>query len=131
MNDLQKARDALLFIPRLVALTGRLADDPEVPGREKAILVAGLAYVISPVDVIPDIIPVLGQIDDLYLLALILLRFMNRVSEAKLRQHWKGPEDIVSVLRRATDVAVRVLPPRLRGLVERRVEAVESKEGSR
>ena len=130
MSDLSRAKELILFLPRLAALIGRLANDPGVPAREKAILVAVLAYLISPIDVIPDFIPVLGQVDDLYLLALALLRFLNRSGEAKLREHWKGTEDIVALLREATEVAVRALPPRLRRLVERRMEEEERRGGA-
>lgn len=116
------ARDVLLFLPRLVALLGRLVVDPEVPALEKALLAGAVAYVVSPLDVIPDFIPVLGQIDDLYLVALVLLRFMNRAGAEKLRQHWNGPEDIVAILTRVTETAVAILPARVRRLVERRAE---------
>jgi uncharacterized membrane protein YkvA (DUF1232 family) len=105
----------------MIALMGKLLADPEVPPAEKALLAAAIAYVASPVDLIPDFVPVLGEIDDLYLVALVLLRFMNRAGEAKLRQHWTGPEDLVALLRKATRVAVAILPPRIRALIEEKV----------
>jgi uncharacterized membrane protein YkvA (DUF1232 family) len=116
------ARDLLLFLPRLVVLLGKLVADPEVPALEKAILAGAVAYVVSPLDLIPDFIPVLGQIDDLYLVALVLLRFVNRAGETKLREHWSGPEDIVQLLGKATRAAVAILPPRVRALVEARAK---------
>src|SRR5437016_4845807 len=91
--DRDKAKNALLFLPRLVALVGRLLADAEVPAGDKILLAAALAYTASPFDLIPDFIPVLGQLDDLYLLALCLLRLMNRSGPAKVREHWDGPED--------------------------------------
>lgn len=121
-DDGWSARDALLFLPRLVVLLGRLIGDPRISKGEKAILVAAAAYVASPIDLVPDFVPVLGQIDDVYLVALVLLRFMNRAGEDTLRRHWGGPEDIVAVLAGVTRVAVAILPPRVRRLVESRVE---------
>lgn len=123
------AKDALLFLPRLVTLLGRLIADPGVPAAEKAILVAAAAYVASPIDLVPDFIPVLGEIDDIYLVALVLLRFMNRAGEDVVRRHWSGPEDIVAVLRGVTRVAVALLPPHVRRLVERRVARQEPPAG--
>lgn len=121
-DDRWTARDAALFLPRLVVLLGRLIGDPRISKGEKAILVAAAAYVASPIDLVPDFVPVLGQIDDVYLVALALLRFMNRAGEDALRRHWSGPEDIVAVLAGVTRVAVTILPSRIRHLVESRVE---------
>lgn len=123
MNDRRAlVKDVLLFLPRLIALLGKLLADPAVSPYEKAILAGAIAYVASPIDLIPDFVPVLGQIDDLYLVALVLLRFMNRSGEETLRRSWDGPEDIVGIVTRVTEVAVAVLPPPVRRLVEKRAE---------
>lgn len=63
-------KEYALFAPRLVRLVARLMRDPRVPPRQKAILVVLGAYLASPIDVIPDFIPVLGQLDDLILVPL-------------------------------------------------------------
>ena len=115
-------RDLALFVPRLLKLVGRLIKDPDVELLDKVLLGAAAAYVASPIDILPDAVPLLGQIDDIYLIALCLLRLMHRSGEGKLRQHWDGPEDIVQLLHTATDFATRYLPgglrDRLRGWVE-------------
>jgi len=115
-------RDLALFVPRLLKLVGRLIKDPDVELLDKVLLGAAAAYVASPIDILPDAVPLLGQIDDIYLIALCLLRLMHRSGEGKLRQHWDGPEDIVQLLHMATDFATRYLPSglrdRLRGWVE-------------
>jgi uncharacterized membrane protein YkvA (DUF1232 family) len=108
--DTDKLREILLFLPRLAALVARLIADPEVSAGDKVLLGAAVVYLASPVDLIPDFIPVLGQLDDIYLVALCLLRLLNRSGEAKLRQHWEGSEDIVHLLRTVTDYATRYLP---------------------
>jgi uncharacterized membrane protein YkvA (DUF1232 family) len=77
----------------------------------------------SPFDLVPDSIPVVGHLDDVYLLALCLLRLLNRSGEQKIRQHWDGPEDIVQVLNSVTDVATRYLPDAVRGRIRGWVEA--------
>ena len=117
-------RDLALFVPRLLKLVGRLIKDPDVELLDKVLLGAAAAYAASPLDILPDAVPLLGQIDDIYLIALCLLRLMHRSGEDKLRKHWDGPEDIVQVLHTVTDFATRYLPSglrdRLRGWVESR-----------
>lgn len=113
----------LLFLPRFAVLLGRLLADPEVAALDKVLLGAVIAYIASPLDIIPDIVPVLGQLDDIYLVALCLLRLLNRSGEAKLRQHWDGPEDIVSLVNTVTDVATRYLPEPVRRAVRGWIES--------
>jgi uncharacterized membrane protein YkvA (DUF1232 family) len=110
----EKLRNILLFLPRLAALLGRLIIDPEVSAMDKALFAAAVVYLASPFDIVPDFIPILGQVDDIYLVALCLLRLMNRSGPAKLRQHWDGPEDIVQVLNTVSDLSTRYLPEGVR-----------------
>jgi uncharacterized membrane protein YkvA (DUF1232 family) len=62
---------------------------------EKALLLATAAYVVAPVDFLPDFIPFVGQIDDVLLVALVLKRFMNSVSPQVLYQYWDGKADLL------------------------------------
>jgi uncharacterized membrane protein YkvA (DUF1232 family) len=119
-------RDVILFLPRLVALIGKLLLDPAVSPLDKLLLGGVVLYIASPIDILPDIIPVIGQLDDIYLIALSLLRLMNRSGEAKLREHWDGPEDIVEFLYKATDLATRYLPSAVRTAVRGWIESRES-----
>lgn len=121
--DLQQLKNVLLFLPRLAMLVAKLVADPEVSGADKLFLGAVIVYIASPLDILPDIIPVLGQLDDIYLVALCLLRLLNRSGETKLRQHWDGPEDIVKVLHTVTDYATRYLPQPVRTAVRNWVDA--------
>ena len=63
----------LMFLPNMVMLLGRLLKDSRVPIAEKALFAAAIVYVISPLDFIPDVFPFIGQVDDLYVVALVLL----------------------------------------------------------
>lgn len=103
-------RDVLLFLPRFAALLARLIADPQVAATDKLLVGAVVAYMLSPFDIIPDMVPVVGQLDDVYLVALCLLRLTNRSGEAKLREYWDGPEDIVQILHTVSDYATRYLP---------------------
>ena len=97
--DLEMARgklqEAIMLIPNYLKLLFRLTCDNRVQVAEKAILLATAAYVVAPVDFIPDFIPFVGQIDDVLLVALILKRFMNSVSPEVLYQHWDGRADLL------------------------------------
>jgi len=121
--DSERLRNLALFVPRLVKLVWRLIRDSEVPLQEKILLGAAAFYAIGPIDLVPDTIPVLGQLDDLYLIALCLLRLLHRSGEEKIRQHWEGPEDIVHLLHSVTDLATRYLPSIIRGRIRGWVEA--------
>jgi uncharacterized membrane protein YkvA (DUF1232 family) len=90
------AKQALLLIPNFIRLLYRLVSDHRVPLQEKALLLGTIAYVISPLDFLPDAIPFLGQIDDLLLVALVLQRFMNSVSHSILLEHWEGRVDLLA-----------------------------------
>ena len=121
----QKALDLLLFLPRMAKLLGRIAADPEVSGKDKALVLAALAYLASPIDLIPDFIPVIGELDDIYLISLVLLRLMNRVGPEKLQAYWDGPEDIVALTQRVSEVATAILPEKIRRMVLAKVDQAE------
>jgi uncharacterized membrane protein YkvA (DUF1232 family) len=81
-------------------LFGRLLRDPRVPRRRKLLLGALAAYLASPLDLVPDFIPVAGQLDDAILVALVL-RYLLRGGEATLvEEHWPGPQESLRVLLR-------------------------------
>ena len=112
-----------MFLPRFAVLLGRLIADAEVSSTDKLLIAAAVAYMLSPFDLIPDVVPVIGQLDDAYLVALCLLRLLNRSGEAKIRQYWDGPEDVVHVIQTISDYATRYLPGAVRNAVRRWVDA--------
>src|SRR5258708_1608396 len=82
-----RVRSFIMFLPNLVLLMGRLIKDSRVPKAEKALLAAAIVYVISPIDLIPDFFPFIGQVDDLFVVALVVLRLVNRTDESVVRLH--------------------------------------------
>lgn len=97
--DLEMARgklqEAIMLIPNYLKLLYRLTRDNRVSIAEKALLLATAAYVVSPVDFLPDFIPFVGQIDDVLLVALVLKRFMNSASPQMLYEYWDGKADLL------------------------------------
>lgn len=103
-------KEYALLAPRLLKLVTRLMRDKRVPARQKAILVAMGAYLASPIDLIPDLIPGLGQLDDLILAAFALDQLLNRIPAEYVREHWDGDEDVLEVVREILDVATIFVP---------------------
>ena len=87
-----QARALVGFIPDCVVLLKRLLADPRVPRRRKAILVLLVGYLLLPVDLIPDFIPVAGQLDDAVVAGLALRAVLRGAGPELVREHWPGPE---------------------------------------
>ncbi|MFM9905732.1 MAG: YkvA family protein [Pyrinomonadaceae bacterium] len=117
-----RMRSFLMFLPNMVMLLGRLLKDARVPMAEKALFAAAIVYVISPLDFIPDFFPFIGQVDDLYVVALVLLRLVNRTDESVVRQHWSGGGDIVALADSIANIAPKFLPRRIARVLTARVE---------
>lgn len=95
-----EARALARFIPDCVVLIGRLLGDPRVPRRRKLLLLPLLAYLVLPVDLIPDFIPVAGQLDDAILSALVLRHTLRGADPALLTRLWPGPPEGLRVVSR-------------------------------
>jgi uncharacterized membrane protein YkvA (DUF1232 family) len=117
-----RMRSFIMFLPNMVLLLGRMLKDSRVPIAEKALFMAAIVYVISPLDFIPDVFPFIGQVDDLYVVALVLLRLLNRTDEDVVREHWSGGGDIVSLANSIANIAPKLLPKRVSRVLESRVE---------
>jgi uncharacterized membrane protein YkvA (DUF1232 family) len=96
------ARALARFIPDCIVLTRRLLSDPRVPRRRKLLLVLLVAYLAMPFDLVPDFIPVAGQLDDAILVALVLRAILRSGGEELLREHWPGPEQSRLLVERLT-----------------------------
>jgi uncharacterized membrane protein YkvA (DUF1232 family) len=105
-----KLKEFALLVPRILKLLWRLARDPRVSPRSKAILFVLLGYVASPVDLIPDFIPGLGQIDDLVIAAFALDHMLNRIPEEIVREHWDGDDDVLEIVREVLDLTTAFVP---------------------
>lgn len=109
-----RLKEYVLIGPRLVRLVWRLARDPRIPARAKATLVVLGAYLVSPIDLLPDFIPGIGHLDDVVLVAFALDQIINRVPEEIVREHWDGDEDVLAVVREILDLASGIVPAWLR-----------------
>jgi uncharacterized membrane protein YkvA (DUF1232 family) len=87
----EDARVLARFVPDCAVLAGRLLRDPRVARRHKVLLALLVAYLASPIDLVPDVIPVAGQLDDAILIWLVLRAIRRSNGGAQLvREHWPG-----------------------------------------
>jgi uncharacterized membrane protein YkvA (DUF1232 family) len=96
----EDAKALARFIPDCIVLVKRLLADERVPRRRKVLLVALVGYLALPFDLVPDFIPVAGQLDDAIIVALVLRRVLRSGNRELLAEHWPGPERSLAVVSR-------------------------------
>ena len=87
----EDARAFATFVPDCIVLVTRLTRDSRVPRRRKLLLLGLLGYLALPFDLVPDFIPVAGQLDDAIVVALVLRHFVRTGGEPLIRELWPGP----------------------------------------
>ena len=102
------------LVPHCAILFKRLLGDARVPRRWKAACAFALVYLAVPFDLVPDFIPLAGQLDDAILVALVLRGLLRSAGRELLREHWPGPSRLLGPLERFAGVA-----PRVRGVAQR------------
>ncbi len=113
------AIDAALMLPNLVKLLYELLKDPRVPRRTKLVVGAAAAYVVSPIDLLPEFIPVVGLADDFLLVAFAINHLVTVAGEDVVLEHWDGPRDLLELVRTVLDVAGDLVPAPLRRIISR------------
>ena len=95
-------RDVALFLPNLLKLLGRLLKDPRVPRRSKVLVGGLMVYLASPIDFVPDFIPVI-----------------DRAGEDVVLEHWDGPQDLLDLVRSVLETAGSMVPSPVRKWMDR------------
>jgi len=93
------ARALATFIPDCIVLVTRLARDPRV---RKLLLLSLVGYLALPFDLVPDFIPVAGQLDDAIIVALVLRSLVRSGGEDLIGELWPGPEQSLALVLRLT-----------------------------
>ena len=94
------ARAWARFVPDCLVLFKRLAGDPRVPRSRKLLLGAMIGYLAMPFDLVPDFIPIAGQLDDAIIVALVLRAVLRGAGDAPVREHWPGPDGSLRLMLR-------------------------------
>lgn len=94
------ARALAGFIPHCIVLFRRLLADGRVSRRSKLLVAAVIGYLAMPIDLVPDFIPVAGQLDDAIFVALVLRSVLRAGGPELLREHWPGPAVSLNALTR-------------------------------
>jgi uncharacterized membrane protein YkvA (DUF1232 family) len=93
------ARALARFVPDCVVLFSRLLRDKRLPRRRKLLVGALIPYLAMPFDLIPDFVPVAGQLDDAVIVAFVLRRLV-RTDPELVREHWPGPPESLALILR-------------------------------
>jgi hypothetical protein len=98
------------FLKKSVSFVTSLSKDARIPSRDKLVLVGMLALLASPIDLIPDFIPVIGQLDDMMILILLLDYVCNRVPDDVIRDHFPWHPDRLLTWRRRVGFFAKLVP---------------------
>ena len=127
-NAKRRMKNLIMFVPNMVLLCARLMTDSRVPRTERALVAGAIIYALIPFDLIPDMIPFVGQLDDAYLIAMTLLRLMDRTNPMVLREHWNGGGDIVQLIHAIAELAGKLLPKKIRRVLTSQVAVAPEKQ---
>jgi uncharacterized membrane protein YkvA (DUF1232 family) len=101
-------RDLVAVVPDVIRLVRHILADAAVPLRVKIALATALLWVLSPIDLIPEFIPVLGPLDDIVVVVVTLRYVCRQLGHDVLRQHWAGSDQGFAILARVIGCEVGV-----------------------
>jgi uncharacterized membrane protein YkvA (DUF1232 family) len=107
----------LRALPDVARLIARLVSDPVLPRAAKVALGAAAVYLLSPIDLIPDFVPLVGYIDDLLLAAVLLDGILNWVDRGLVLKYWPGSPASLDTLARTARVLSVWVPRRLKARI--------------
>jgi uncharacterized membrane protein YkvA (DUF1232 family) len=104
-------------IKELIAFLKAVSTDARIPERDKAVLVACIALIISPIDLIPDWIPIIGWMDDFVILAIVLDYFFNHLDQDILLSHYPWGMKSYVRLRKSAQLVAAMTPSFIKGKI--------------
>ena len=110
-------KELLKALPKLMRLIASLVRDPMLPRAAKVALAAAMVYLASPIDLIPDFIPVVGYLDDLMVAALLVDGLLNWVDRGLILKYWPGSADSLERLSRAARLLAVWVPRRIKARI--------------
>jgi|SoiMethySBSTD1v2_1073268.scaffolds.fasta_scaffold549126_2 uncharacterized membrane protein YkvA (DUF1232 family) len=110
-------RDLALFLPRLARMIASLMADRTVPKAAKIALAAVAVYLASPIDLIPDFLPVIGYLDDVLLVAVVMDGLLTYVDRALLLRYWPGDPASLDAFAAVARRVARWVPSKLKSRI--------------
>ena len=107
------------FVKSIIQFVKEVADDPKIPNRDKRVILVLLALIISPLDLIPDWIPVYGLIDDFVMIAIVMDYFFNVLDDQIVLSHYPFGMKSYAALRRTGRTLAIFSPSFLMNLIWR------------
>jgi uncharacterized membrane protein YkvA (DUF1232 family) len=104
----------LRALPDIVRTITGLARDPVLPKAAKVALAAAVLYLVSPVDLVPDFVPLLGHLDDVFVAAILVDGMLNFVNRGVVLKYWPGSPESLERVARAARVLAAWVPRRLK-----------------
>ncbi|HLB39502.1 MAG TPA: DUF1232 domain-containing protein [Actinomycetota bacterium] len=98
------ARELALLVPNLLLLFKDLLRDPRVPRGPKVVLAIGIVWLASPIDLLPEFLPLIGPLDDAVVAALVLRHLVHRAGVDIVREHWRGEATTLEAILRAARI---------------------------
>ena len=116
-----KWTDYVLAAPDIFHLLCKLSVDKDVPSNKKIKLVAGIAYFISPIDLLPEaFLGPIGYLDDIAVAAYILNELVNEIDPQIIRKHWAGEQDILDLIKTILSNADSMIGSKLWNRIKKR-----------
>jgi uncharacterized membrane protein YkvA (DUF1232 family) len=116
---LRTARTMVRELPNFFKLVFRLLRDPAISAVDKWLFGAVAAYMLTPVDLLPDFLGVIGWVDDLYLLGLALGRLLTSAGPRRLLRNWDGDPATLGYLVEGVEELGGLMPPGMRRTLRR------------
>jgi uncharacterized membrane protein YkvA (DUF1232 family) len=101
------SRELVALLPNLLALFRGLLGDPRVPRATKLWIGFAIAWLVSPIDLIPEFVPIAGPLDDVIVAALILRHVLKRAGRDVVERHWRGDPATLRLILRAGGASSR------------------------
>lgn len=120
------ARTMITQLPSVIGLVWRVLRDPRVSGVDRALFALVLAYILTPADLLPDFVLMLGLVDDLYLVGLALSRLLGRAGPDILLEHWRGDPEMLGYFVGSVEELGGLLPGPIRRALRRTVARTRS-----
>ena len=121
----------LMALPRLLALAVKLGFDKDVPWETKSAMGVALLYIVSPIDGIPDFIPVVGQVEDILVGMLLIDGMVNHIDRDVVLRHWTGRPETLDAIGRTTRKVTAIMPGFIRNRVMKKAFRKNWKPGQK